>query len=68
VKTKMMMLIDWAGGSKAKLARLCGTTRQNVNRWVRTGRVPKHWAIKIEKMSDGQFKAIELNWGDTDVI
>jgi hypothetical protein len=35
---------------------------------MRTGRVPKHWAIKIEKMSDGQFKAIELNWGDADVI
>jgi transcriptional regulator with XRE-family HTH domain len=66
MKTKLMLLIEWAGGSKSKLARRCGTTRQNVNKWMRMGRLPSVWAVEIERLSDGRFKAIDMVKGDLD--
>lgn len=46
-------------GSKAELARSLEVAPQNVTRWSRLG-VPASVAIKIEKITSGKFKAVDL--------
>ena len=51
--------IAWAGG-KSALARRVGVTRSAVSHWIKRGRVPAESALKIERLSCGLFKAVDL--------
>ena len=42
------------------LARALNVSPQSVKAWYDNGYIPPKQAIKIEKMTDGKFKAIEL--------
>ena len=44
----------------AELARLLGTTRQNINHWNVRESIPPYYALEIEKLSKGEFKAVNL--------
>lgn len=46
-------------GSKSELARQLGIERQNIAYWIKEG-VPAIQAVKIEMMTNGKFKAIDL--------
>lgn len=46
-------------GSKRALAKLLGCTPQALTGWSRLG-VPDGAAIKIERLSNGRFKAVEI--------
>lgn len=46
-------------GTKRELARLLGVKPQSLTRWPEFG-VPPGAAIKIEKLSNGKFKAINI--------
>jgi hypothetical protein len=47
-------------GSKSRLARAVGTTRQAINGWRARGVVPPSKAIRIEMITGGKFKALDL--------
>jgi DNA-binding transcriptional regulator YdaS (Cro superfamily) len=49
-------------GSKAEMARQLGIERQNVTYWLNEG-VPAIQAVKIEMITNGKFKAVELVGG-----
>lgn len=46
-------------GSKSELARSLNVAPQNVTRWSKLG-VPASIAIKIEKITKGKIKAVDL--------
>lgn len=46
-------------GSKAEMARKLGIERQNITYWSNEG-VPAIQAVKIEMLTDGKFKAVDL--------
>jgi DNA-binding transcriptional regulator YdaS (Cro superfamily) len=47
-------------GSYTALAEGLGTTRQNINNMKMRGAFPALIALKIERMTDGRFKAIDI--------
>ena len=47
-------------GCQSDLARQLGVTRSAVSQWRRRKRIPPAHAVKIEMLSDGEFKAVDL--------
>jgi DNA-binding transcriptional regulator YdaS (Cro superfamily) len=45
---------------KAELARICGQFPQAVTRWLRTGRVPAHHCLTIERATGGKVTCHDL--------
>ena len=58
-------IIKWFG-SQVELARKLGVTQAAVAQWVADEKVPPYRAIQIERITDGQFKAIDIIGGDRD--
>ena len=58
-------IIKWFG-SQVELARQLGVTQAAVAQWVADENVPPYRAIQIERITDGQFKAIDIIGGDRD--
>ena len=58
-------IIKWFG-SQVELARQLGVTQAAVAQWVADAKVPPYRAIQIERITDGQFKAIDIIGGDRD--
>ncbi|MBE0471206.1 MAG: helix-turn-helix domain-containing protein [Methyloprofundus sp.] len=52
-------------GSQAELARRLGVDRAAVNQWMQTG-LPARRAVEIEKLTNGQFRAVDLVRGYAD--
>ena len=53
-------------GSQVELARQLGVTQAAVAQWVGDAKVPPYRAIQIERITDGQFKAIDIIGDDRD--
>ena len=53
-------------GSQVELARQLGVTQAAVAQWVSDERVPPYRAIQIERITDGQFKAVDIIGDDRD--
>ena len=53
-------------GSQVELARKLGVTQAAVAQWVSDERVPPYRAIQIERITDGQFKAVDIIGDDRD--
>jgi len=48
-------------GSKAKLARALGIQRSNITLWLSGAKnIPPKQAINIERITDGEFKAVDI--------
>ena len=47
----------------SELARKLGISRQNLNRWDATQKIPAYRAILIERATEGRIKASDL-WSD----
>jgi len=47
-------------GSQYKLAKKLKVSRAYVCQWFSAGKVPALMAVKIEKDTDGKFKAVDL--------
>ena len=58
-------IIKWFG-SQVELARKLGVTQAAVAQWVADEKVPPYRAIQIERITDGQFKAIDIIGEDRD--
>ena len=58
-------IIKWFG-SQVELARQLGVTQAAVAQWVADAKVPPYRAIQIERITDGQFKAIDIIGEDRD--
>ena len=58
-------IIKWFG-SQVELARQLGITQAAVAQWVADEKVPPYRAIQIERITDGQFKAIDVIGDDRD--
>lgn len=58
-------IIKWFG-SQVELARKLGVTQAAVAQWVADEKVPPYRAIQIERITDGQFKAIDIIGDDRD--
>ena len=58
IDEKITMLVEHFG-SKAELARALGIERQNLTQWVDKG-IPPIQAVKIEMITNGKFKAVDL--------
>ena len=52
-------IIKWFG-SQVELARQLGVTQAAVAQWVADEKVPPYRAIQIERITDGQFKAVDI--------
>tara|TARA_R100000541_G_scaffold34564_1_gene42970 strand:+ start:6772 stop:6951 length:180 start_codon:yes stop_codon:yes gene_type:complete len=59
----MIKLIEHFG-SQYRLAKELRVTRAYVSHWFRDGKVPPLQAIKIEEITGGKFKAIDLIKGE----
>lgn len=55
-------LFNYFGGQN-KLAGKLDVTTQAVSQWVKDGKIPAARAIEIEKMTGGEFKAVNLAGG-----
>lgn len=53
-------------GSQVELARQLGVTQAAVAQWVADGNVPPYRAIQIERITAGQFKAVDIIGDDRD--
>ena len=53
-------------GSQVELARQLGVTQAAVAQWVADETVPPYRAIQIERITDGQFKAVDIIGDDRD--
>ena len=53
-------------GSQVELARQLGVTQAAVAQWVADEKVPSYRAIQIERITDGQFKAVDIIGDDRD--
>lgn len=60
MKDKMNLLLADYSFNMSALARALGVSPQSVKSWYDNNLIPPKQAIKIEKMTDGKFKAIEL--------
>ena len=51
-------------GSKSGLSRQLGVDRSAVSQWIKRGAIPAAQAVKIEILSCGTFKTVEIlnNW------
>ena len=58
-------IIRWFG-SQVELARQLGVTQAAVAQWVADEKVPPYRAIQIERITDGQFKAVGIIGDDRD--
>ena len=58
-------IIKWFG-SQVELARRLGVTQAAVAQWVADEKVPPYRAIQIERITEGQFKAVDIIGGDRD--
>lgn len=47
-------------GNQNQMAKKLGVTRAYIWQWVKAGKVPARQAIKIEELTDGKFKAVDL--------
>jgi DNA-binding transcriptional regulator YdaS (Cro superfamily) len=47
-------------GNQRKLALRLGISRQAVGEWVKLGTIPANRAIQIEKITNGELKAVEM--------
>lgn len=64
---KISELVDYFG-SQSTLAGVLGITKQSVSQWVSQGYMPVRQAMKVEKVTDGKFKAIDLCTGDVSLF
>ena len=55
---KIALLVEHFG-SKADMARRLGIERQNLTYWASAG-IPAIQAVKIEMITNGKFKAVDL--------
>ena len=53
-------------GSQVELARQLGVTQAAVAQWVVDEKVPPYRAIQIERITAGQFKAVDIIGDDRD--
>jgi len=51
--------IWWAGGVN-KLGRLLGINHSNICHWKRKKEVPAKHAVKIEQLTNGQIRAVDM--------
>lgn len=51
-------------GSQYRLSKELRVTRAYVSQWVKAGKVPPLQAIKIEEITDGKFRAVDLIKGE----
>ena len=58
-------IIKWFG-SQVELARNLGVTQAAVAQWVADEKVPPYRAIQIERITDGEFKAVDIIGDDRD--
>lgn len=47
-------------GSYSKMAKALGITRQAINDWRVKQSIPSGCAIEIERLTEGEFKAVDL--------
>ena len=47
-------------GSQSELARVLGIDRANVSMWMKDKAMPSVHAINIERLTKGQFKAVDI--------
>jgi DNA-binding transcriptional regulator YdaS (Cro superfamily) len=47
-------------GNQRKMALRLGVSRQAVGEWLKLGTIPANRAIQIEKITNGELKAIEM--------
>jgi len=55
----LQQAVEWAG-SQASLAYNMGATRCQISNWIASGIMPARQAIKLEIISEGEFKAVDL--------
>jgi DNA-binding transcriptional regulator YdaS (Cro superfamily) len=48
-------------GTQKRLADELGINRSQISLWIRTGVIPALRAMQIEKITDGKFKALDIN-------
>ena len=58
-------IIKWFG-SQVELARQLGVTQAAVAQWVADEKIPPYRAIQIERITDSQFKAVDIIGDDRD--
>lgn len=51
-------------GGQNKMAGKLNVTTQAISQWVKDGKVPPARAIQIEKITNGEFKAVDLAGGE----
>tara|TARA_S200002703_G_C3785706_1_gene242226 strand:+ start:1018 stop:1200 length:183 start_codon:yes stop_codon:yes gene_type:complete len=56
----LQKLFDWFGGKK-RTADALGIDPAAISQWIKWGYVPPANALKIERITNGEFKAIDLS-------
>ena len=56
----LQKVFDWFGGKK-RTADALGVDAAAVSQWIKIGYIPPANALKVERISGGEFKAIDLS-------
>ena len=62
----MEELIKYFGGSRSRLARVLGVDNAYVTKYAKLGGLPAPMAIRVERMTEGKFKAVDLYYAKED--
>ena len=60
-KHELDRLIKYVGGTKGRLARYLGVVPSYVTKYVKMGGLPAVMAVRVERKTNGEFKAINLS-------
>jgi predicted transcriptional regulator len=57
---ELLRLLSYYGGKKVRLAEKLGVSQPYISKYLKLGGLPAIMAIRVERMTGGDFKAVDI--------